>query len=58
MFDSCAMWILKLIEGEISLPSQEVMEADWKKWVARNLALKTADEEIDFQTDYVLDIVR
>jgi len=58
MFDSCAMWILKLIEGEIELPSKEVMEADWKKWVARNLALKTADEEIDFQTDYVLDIVR
>ena len=58
MFDSCAMWIAKLIEGEIELPSKEAMEADWQKWVARNLALKTADEEIDFQTDYVLDIVR
>ena len=34
------------------------MEADWAKWVGRNRALKNADEEIDFQTDYVLDIVR
>ena len=34
------------------------MEADWAKWVGRNRALKNADEEIDFQTDYVLDIAR
>ena len=58
MFDSCAMWIVKLIEGEICLPSKEVMEADWQKWVDRNMALKSVDEVIDFQTDYVLDIVR
>ena len=37
---------------------QETMEADWAKWVGRNRALKNADEEIDFQTDYVLDIAR
>ena len=37
---------------------QDTMEADWAKWVARNKALKNADEEIDFQTDYVLDIAR
>ena len=34
------------------------MEADWSKWVERNRALKNADEEIDFQTDYVLDIAK
>ena len=27
---------LQLIEGEISLPSTAEMEADWKRWVARN----------------------
>ena len=26
----------QLIEGEISLPSTAEMEADWKRWVARN----------------------
>ena len=27
---------MQLIEGEISLPSKAEMEADWKRWVARN----------------------
>merc|ERR1712203_993033 len=54
MFEVCALWIVKLIEGEISLPSTAEMEADWKRWVARNKALKDADEQIDFQTDFVL----
>ena len=27
---------MQLIEGEISLPSTSEMEADWKRWVARN----------------------
>ena len=30
------MCTLQLIEGEISLPSTAEMEADWKRWVARN----------------------
>ena len=30
------MFTLQLIEGEISLPSTAEMEADWKRWVARN----------------------
>ena len=42
----------------VKITSQETMEADWAKWVARNKALKNADEEIDFQTDYVLDIAK
>ena len=28
--------VMQLIEGEISLPSTAEMEADWKRWVARN----------------------
>jgi len=59
MFEACALWIVKMIQGEMpALPDKETMEADWAKWVARNRALKNADEEIDFQTDYVLDIAR
>ena len=42
----------------VKFTCQETMEADWAKWVARNKALKNADEEIDFQTDYVLDIAK
>jgi len=58
MFEVCAMWIVKLIEGEMNLPDKATMEADWKKWVARNMALKNADEEIDFQTEYVQEMAR
>ena len=38
--------------------SQETMEADWAKWVARNEILQNACDVIDFQTDYVLDIAK
>jgi len=58
MFDVCAMWIVKLIEGEIDLPSKEEMESSWKSWVARNKTLKDQNEEIDFQSDYVEEIAK
>merc|ERR1712059_16976 len=58
MFDVCALWIVKLIEGEISLPNKATMEENWKGWVARNKALKDSDGEIDFQTDYVVELAR
>jgi len=50
--------IAEMIGEMPALPDKETMEADWAKWVGRNRALKNADEEIDFQTDYVLDIAR
>jgi len=58
MFDVCALWIVKNVLGEISLPSKEVMEDDWKNWVARNNACKNGGEEVDFQTDYVCDLAK
>merc|ERR1719312_1841599 len=30
MFDVCALWAVKLIQGEVSLPDRETMERDWK----------------------------
>jgi len=58
MFDVCAMWIVKLIEGEVTLPSKEEMETNWKSWVARNKSLKDQNEEIDFQSEYVEEIAK
>jgi len=58
MFDVCAMWIVKLIEGELTLPSKEIMEENWGSWVAKNKALKDADDEIKFQTEYVVELAR
>jgi len=58
MFDVVALWAVKYIEGEITLPDKNTMDSDWKAWVARNKALKDGHEEIDFQTDYVQDLAR
>merc|ERR1712062_144354 len=44
--------------GEIKLPNKAAMVVDWKKWVDRNKALKDAHEQIDFQTDYVMDLAK
>ena len=56
MFDVQAMWAVKFVLGKISLPDKHTMEEDWKKWVARNKACKDCYEEIQFQTDFVLDL--
>ena len=32
--------------------------SDWKNWVARNKACKDYHDEIDFQTDYVVELAR
>jgi trimethylamine monooxygenase len=58
MFDVCALWIVKLIEGEMQLPSKEEMEANAKAWVERNKTLKNCHQEIDFQTDYVQELAK
>lgn len=58
MFDVVGYWAAKFVMGDINLPDAGSMEADWKNWVARNKTLKDCHEEIDFQTDFVLDIVK
>ena len=59
MFDVVGLWIAKYIMNDgISLPDAATMDADWKAWVARNKTLKDCMEEIDFQTDFVQDLVK
>jgi len=58
MFDVCGMWAVKLMEGEIDLPDKQTMDRDWKEWVERNKSLKNCHEEINFQTDFVQDLVK
>ena len=58
MFDVCGLWAVKLILGDIKLPSKEDREASWRGWVARNKALADCHQEIDFQTDFVMDLVK
>jgi len=58
MFDVVGCWIVKYIKGQISLPDSSTREADWKSWVERNMAIKNFHEEIDYQTEYVADLVK
>ena len=58
MFDVCGLWAVKLLLGDIVLPDQQEMEASWRDWVARNKALADCHEEINFQTDFVMDLVK
>lgn len=59
MFDVVGLWIAKYVMNDgISLPDAATMDADWKAWVARNKTLKDCMEEIDFQTDFVQDLVK
>ena len=52
------MWSVKLILGELSLPSLEEMTKDWKSWKAREQECKDCHDQIDFQTAYILDVVK
>lgn len=58
MFDVEAAWVCKYMLGNIKLPDTATMEADWKKWFARNKSLKDCHEEITFQGDFCKDVAK
>jgi trimethylamine monooxygenase len=58
MFDAQAWYARDVILGRIKIPSREEMEAYDKAWVTREEGLKDAFEKIDFQADYVRDLVK
>jgi len=58
MFDVIGLWVAKYIQGDIDLPDRATMDADWRAWVARNKTLKDCHEEINYQTDFVLDLAK
>jgi trimethylamine monooxygenase len=57
MFDAQAWYARDVILGRIALPSPEAMDADIKAWRAREEAVANPFEGIDFQTDYVADLL-
>lgn len=56
MFDVQAWYARDVMMGKESLPSYEVMAHDANEWLARQEALATHDDEIDFQAAYIRDI--
>jgi len=57
MFDAQAWYARDVIMGKIALPSVEEQEADTLAWRAREEKLDSPYVEIDFQTDYVRDLL-
>lgn len=57
MFDAQAWYARDIVLGRISLPSPEERQADIEAWTAREEAVKDPFEAIDFQTEYVRDLL-
>ncbi len=57
MFDAQAWYARDVIMGRIALPSPEAMAADIKAWRAREETLENPFQAIDFQTEYVRDLL-
>ena len=57
MFDAQAWLARDYMLGKMELPSTEQRLEDIDSWVAREAKNKTADDEVDFQTDYVRELI-
>jgi trimethylamine monooxygenase len=58
MFDAQAWYARDVILGRIKLPSAEAMATDIAAWRAREEVLENPFQAIDFQTDYVRDLLQ
>lgn len=57
MFDAQAWYARDVVLGRIKLPSLTDQATDSLKWVAKEEAITNAFEAIDFQTEYVRDLI-
>lgn len=57
MLDAQAWYARDVIMGRISLPDAAAMHEDAKIWQAREAALETHEDDIDFQGAYVRDLI-
>lgn len=57
MFDAQAWFARDVVLGRQSLPSADEMAAHGKAWVAREEALENPEQDIDFQADYLRELV-
>ncbi|HKM24187.1 MAG TPA: NAD(P)/FAD-dependent oxidoreductase, partial [Corynebacterium sp.] len=57
MFDAQAWFVRDVILGRIELPTAEKQREHMDTWLQRFHSLETADDQIDFQTDYVRDLI-
>lgn len=57
MFDAQAWYIRDIILGRITLPSEDVLKAEFETWRAREDTLEDAEQMIWYQGDYVKELI-
>jgi len=57
MFDAQAWYVRDLILGRIAIPDAATRTRAWMEWQAREEAAGSAEEQIDFQADYVSQLI-
>ena len=57
MFDAQAWFARDYMLGKIPLPAKEERDADIKNWMDGETITKTGEDHVDFQTDYIKDLV-
>lgn len=58
MFDAQAYYIRDYIMGKITIPSAPERQQDITNWYTRGQATKNCFDDIDFQTEYVKDLMK
>lgn len=58
MFDITGLWIAKYIQGDITLPDNNSKQEDSDYWIKRQTEIQSCQDVIDYQTDYVLKLVK
>ena len=57
MFDTQAWFARDYMLGRIDLPSKEARTADIEQWITKEMATETGEEHVDFQTDYIKNLI-
>ena len=57
MFDAQAWYVRDIILGQIDLPEQAEMQAHSQKWIARESKLKTSEQMVKFQGEYIKQLI-
>lgn len=56
MFDVQAWFAREVMLGRVTLPNKEERQKDIDQWLGKQDAIETADDDVDFQTEYIKDL--
>lgn len=57
MFDTQAWYARDYMLGRVPFPAKEERDADIKNWMDYEASTETGAEHVDFQTDYIKDLI-